>query len=146
MSVPDGCYPRLNAALCLSNQYDGALISVVGRFHGHAQQFQCSDGGTISLNTDHIEQPSSIDASGQGMVVELVGQWMEGRLVVSSVMMEHSFMDRRTIPFTNSLFRLQVFVVRELSKDMDLGVYEKMIQVQQHPKYQHYFDLSTSTQ
>ena len=81
-AVPDGCYPRLNAAMCMSNNFEGALVSVVGRYFGHAQQFQCSDGGTIQLNTDHIDQPVNLDVSGQGMAVELIGQWMDGRLAV----------------------------------------------------------------
>ena len=32
-----------------------------------------------------------------------------------------------------------MFVIRELSADMDLDVYNEMIQVQQNPKYQQYF-------
>jgi hypothetical protein len=59
MSVPDGCYPRINAAMCLSNTYEGTLVSVVGRYTG--QQFQCSDGGLIALNTEYIEQPPDLD-------------------------------------------------------------------------------------
>jgi len=32
-----------------------------------------------------------------------------------------------------------MFVVRELSKDLDLDVYNQMIEVQQNPKFQNYF-------
>jgi hypothetical protein len=81
--MADGAYPRLNASMCMSGRYEGSLVSVVGRYFGHAQQFQCSDGGTIQLITDHIEQPPNLDVSGQGMPVELIGQLMDGRLAVS---------------------------------------------------------------
>jgi hypothetical protein len=33
----------------------------------------------------------------------------------------------------------QVFVIRELSLDMDLDVYNQMIALQHDPKYAHYF-------
>ena len=34
---------------------------------------------------------------------------------------------------------LQVFVVRELSPDTDLEIYNKMLAVQHNPKFAHYF-------
>jgi hypothetical protein len=34
---------------------------------------------------------------------------------------------------------LQLFVTRELTKDMDMDVYNKMIAVQHNPKFAHYF-------
>ena len=40
-------------------------------------------------------------------------------------------------PNLNSLFK--VFVVRELGTDMDMEVYNKMINVQNNPKFSHYF-------
>jgi hypothetical protein len=33
----------------------------------------------------------------------------------------------------------QVFVYRELGADMDMAVYNKMIQIQQNPKFSRYF-------
>jgi hypothetical protein len=81
MVVANGVFPRLNASMCLSGKYEGTLISVVGKFHG-PQQFQCSDGALIQLITDHLEQAQDMDMSGQGSALELVGQWMEGRLTV----------------------------------------------------------------
>ena len=37
------------------------------------------------------------------------------------------------------LLVLQVFVVRELSPDTDLEIYNKMLAVQHNPKFAHYF-------
>ncbi|GKY98293.1 hypothetical protein MPSEU_000786900 [Mayamaea pseudoterrestris] len=116
---PEGCFVRVNAAMLLSQKIDASLIvSVVGRYFKSSTQFQCSDGGTIALSTQYIEPPADLDVSGQGMVMEMVGQYADNALTV--------------------------FVVRELSPDVDLSVYEKMIEVQHHPKYQQYFYLGTS--
>jgi hypothetical protein len=37
---------------------------------------------------------------------------------------------------------MQVFVVRELSTDLDLDTYNRMLAVQQNPKFAHYFSPS----
>lgn len=39
----------------------------------------------------------------------------------------------------------QVFVVRELSTDMDLDVYNRMISIQHNPKFAHYFKAPLPT-
>jgi hypothetical protein len=41
--------------------------------------------------------------------------------------------------------RFQVFVVRPLSADMDLTVYDKMLQVQGDPRFAKYFAHSNGT-
>jgi hypothetical protein len=52
------------------------------------------------------------------------------------------FSIRLRLHFTHAclfVFSLQLFVTRELTKDMDMDVYNKMIAVQHNPKFAHYF-------
>lgn len=35
-----------------------------------------------------------------------------------------------------------MYVARELSKDMDMNIYNRMLQIQNNPKYSHYFSSS----
>ena len=39
---------------------------------------------------------------------------------------------------------MQLFVVRELSADMDLDTYNKMLAVQHNPKFAHYFKATAA--
>jgi hypothetical protein len=84
---PDGFYPRINAALVRSGSFANQIVSLVGTFvHSNAPDgtvnFQTSDGGMISLNTEQAEVPQI----GPGQPpYEVVGQAMEtGQVMVSS--------------------------------------------------------------
>jgi hypothetical protein len=82
MATPqaNGYYPRLNAAMIATGNYNGSIVSLMGRFVSGAGgnggvSFQCSDGGTLSLSVEHAEIPN-MDVQ-DGPVVEVVGQVMK---------------------------------------------------------------------
>ncbi|EEC47783.1 predicted protein [Phaeodactylum tricornutum CCAP 1055/1] len=115
---PQGSYPRINGKMLQSGVYNDQLVSLMGRFVSMPNpdatvSFQCADQVVVTLSTEHAEVPplDMID----GPVVEIVGQVATGQ------------------------DPLMMFVVRELSKDLDLDVYNQMIEVQQNPKFQNYF-------
>jgi len=76
MAQPDGYYPRLNAVMLNSGQFTNMIVSVVGQVRGtegiNCVLFQCADGGTIRLNTEHGEFPP--DLAVNHSIVEVVGQ------------------------------------------------------------------------
>jgi len=52
MSVPDGVYPRINAALHSQRKYGESLVSLVGRIvsnDGSNVILECGDGGKVPL-------------------------------------------------------------------------------------------------
>lgn len=106
----DGAYPRINGALLQSQQFDGMIVSAVGRVVG-PNTLQASDGTNITLDTDNIAEALVVDPN---MCVEIIG----------------SAQDATT---------LMAFVSRILGTDMDLHIYDKMITVQQSSQYAHYF-------
>jgi hypothetical protein len=75
MAQPEGYYPRLNAQMVLSGNFNQMIVSLVGKVQGNQGthvKFQCADGGLIRLSTEHGDIPAlSPDA-----VVEIVGQVM----------------------------------------------------------------------
>lgn len=80
MSQIDGAYPRCNAAMVTSGQYDNQLVSLVGKFvaAGNTPEFECCDHGRVPLDLAHagdVPQP-------QGVAVEIVGQATPGGQVV----------------------------------------------------------------
>jgi hypothetical protein len=74
MAQPDGYYPRLNAAMLNSGNYNQMIVSVVGKVRGATDgsgiQFQCADGACIRVSTEHGEMPDLPPNA----VVEIVGQ------------------------------------------------------------------------
>jgi hypothetical protein len=166
MAAPqaNGYYPRLNAAMIATGNYNGSIVSLMGRFVSGAGgnggvSFQCSDGGTLSLSVEHAEIPN-MDVQ-DGPVVEVVGQVMkENEVAVRAfcvvVCCNILYTKGREgdpatscslASFDNWFVRLiiiirlylQLFVTRELSKDTDLQVYDKMIAMQHNPKFAQYF-------
>jgi hypothetical protein len=161
----NGYYPRLNAAMVGSGKFNGNIVSLMGRFvsgatDGNHVSFQCSDGGTLSLSVEHADFPN-MDVM-DGPVVEVVGQVMKEnevavRIVIYNILYEtqlshvllhrcDSFDDCGSYCIHSSiatyfllLCNLQLFVTRELSKDTDLQVYDKMIAMQHNPKFAKYF-------
>lgn len=106
----DGYYPRLNAGMVRSGQFNQKIVSLVGHFESNNSSFKCCDGNSVAISTEHVELPH-IDPN---TVVEVVGQVSTPELVA-------------------------VFVVREFSPDMNLEIYNKMIAVQHNPKFAEYF-------
>ena len=54
MAQKDGCYPRVNGTMLQSLQYDGMIVSLVGKLIGPGH-FQASDGTNVSLSMDFLE-------------------------------------------------------------------------------------------
>ena len=56
MSLPDGAFPRLNASMVQSGQWNNSIASVIGKslsFDGASiLEFECVDGGKINVNVD----------------------------------------------------------------------------------------------
>mmetsp|Transcript_23568 Transcript_23568/g.40001 ORF Transcript_23568/g.40001 Transcript_23568/m.40001 type:complete len:119 (-) Transcript_23568:174-530(-) len=111
----EGVYPRLNGALLKSGQYDGQIVSVVGRvvsFDGQTVRCDCADHQRVEMVCD----PSVVVEAPQGTVMELVG--LAGN--------------------TNS--PMTIYVARPLSDTMDLDLYNRMLlEVLRNPKFTTYF-------
>ena len=76
MSQPDGYYPRLNAGMISSGQFQEMIVSVVGTVQpggsATAVDFSTADGGAIQLDTSHVE--GGLVLQDPNMVVEVIGQ------------------------------------------------------------------------
>jgi len=80
MSQPEGSYPRLNASSLNTDNYNGMIVNLVGKFQVQ-NQFICSDGGVVNVATEHASPPEGLPANA---VVEIVGQCMgRGHIAVS---------------------------------------------------------------
>mmetsp|Transcript_111229 Transcript_111229/g.321595 ORF Transcript_111229/g.321595 Transcript_111229/m.321595 type:complete len:120 (-) Transcript_111229:104-463(-) len=111
----DGAYPRVNGALLQTQQYNGMIVSAVGKVVG-PNTLQAADGTSITLDTDNIAESLVVDPD---MCVEIIG----------------SAQDATTI---------MAFISRSLGSDMDLELYNKMIAMQQSPQYCRYFQNPVS--
>jgi hypothetical protein len=79
MQVPDGCYPRLNAAMLRTGNFESMIVSMVGKFIlDGTNSFLCCDQGRIRLNA---EQGAIPDDMHPDMVVEIVGQAVDAETV-----------------------------------------------------------------
>ena len=161
MSQPDGSYPRLNAALLRSGKYSEMIVSLVGRVkgsNGTQVSFECADGEIVQVSTEHGEIPPGLPADA---VVEIVGQVLSPNDVAVSQMCafrrnsvfalaylkwihcccSSSFLPYLTLASSPLIWKFlqQLFVVRELSSDTNMEIYNKMLMVQTNPKFAHYF-------
>ena len=79
MSLPDGAFPRVNAAMIHSGEYVNCIASVVGMpvsFDGEsAVDFECVDGGRVQV----IVSPEFMFVPGK--VMEIMGAVQEDRSV-----------------------------------------------------------------
>eukprot|EP00567_Pseudictyota_dubia_P005417 CAMPEP_0197437716 /NCGR_PEP_ID=MMETSP1175-20131217/4890_1 /TAXON_ID=1003142 /ORGANISM="Triceratium dubium, Strain CCMP147" /LENGTH=117 /DNA_ID=CAMNT_0042967303 /DNA_START=107 /DNA_END=460 /DNA_ORIENTATION=+ len=104
----DGFYPRLNAKMVQSGQFNGMIVSLAGVVQscdGSFATIQCADGGTARLS---VEPDVSLPV---GTPLEVVGA-------------------------ANDDGTVQHFINRNLGNDFDLSVYNQMIELQQNPKFQ----------
>lgn len=74
MAQPDGSYPRLNAALLQSGQFEGMIVSMVGKLvdrdaPNNLVVFQCCDGGQIKVD----EESAPMTDVAPDEIVEIVG-------------------------------------------------------------------------
>ncbi|KAL3782903.1 hypothetical protein HJC23_004882 [Cyclotella cryptica] len=111
---PDGAFPRVNAAMIKSGQYNNLIVSLVCRtinFDGVGVMLvECADGGkmNVSVDGDYVFSP--------GKVIEIMGHLVDENA-------------------------LQHFISRELGDEMALDVYNDMItQVYSNPKYKSLFN------
>ena len=66
----DGCYPRVNGAMIQSQQYNGMIVSIVGKLVGN-DTLQAADGTSITLSTDVLQDGL---VQNPDMCVEIIGQ------------------------------------------------------------------------
>ena len=144
----DGQYPRINASMHRSGQYVGKIVSLVGRveaFDGTTVTLRCADGANVSITADpDFCQPT-------GTIIEVVGFVNEdnsvqvcsvGWLVVCDGLryLNATMLTSLLMPSCRCILLLQLFVTRELTPDMDLDLYNRMItQVLSNPKFAQYF-------
>ena len=65
-----GCYPRINGAMLQTQQYDGMIVSAVGKLIG-PNSLLAADGTSISLDTEAIEEALLVNP---GICVEIIGR------------------------------------------------------------------------
>lgn len=85
---PDGVYPRVNAELLGTGEYQDMIVSVVGRFHSTPTQllhrymqdpssagvtFLCCDGKTIELMGELEDDALPDTGTSNEMAVEIIG-------------------------------------------------------------------------
>ncbi|KAL3922221.1 MAG: hypothetical protein SGILL_002319 [Bacillariaceae sp.] len=119
MAQPEGCYPRLNGGMMQSGKYQHKIISLVGKM-ASTTKITASDGTLVELDISQlVEMPEKHKFAMQNpnMAIEIVG------MVLS--------------PTT-----LQAFVVRPLSEDMDMALYNQTLQMMQDQKFAQYFGAS----
>ena len=138
-----------------TRRFVNMIVSLVGKvllFDGSNIDFQCADGLPVKVSCEPDSQVQ------QGSIYEFVGLANEdGSLQVSEGMVKLLFTlvsrgemvkDPMLECFTNISFCLshfQLFVSRELSVDMDLEIYNRMImEIQHNPKYAENFFSSIS--
>eukprot|EP00934_Nitzschia_sp_Nitz4_P004899 Nitzschia sp. Nitz4//scaffold124_size66437//18478//18897//NITZ4_006107-RA/size66437-processed-gene-0.83-mRNA-1//1//CDS//3329534540//4889//frame0 len=109
----DGGYPRINGKMLQTGNYNGMIVSAVGKVVA-ANMLEAADGTSITLDASQAVEPLVVNAE---MYVEIIG----------------SVDDATTIT---------AFISRELSADMDMTTYNKMIELQQSGQYSHYFQNS----
>jgi len=120
-SAVDGAYPRVNGGMLQSGRFTNQIVSLVGQVTAH-DTIRTADGSSVQVITDQIADDDDDEEGGNGgglvvdpnMVVEIMGQ-AAGPTAITA------------------------FVRRELGTDMDLGLYNQLITMQQQDKYAQYF-------
>ncbi|CAB9517685.1 expressed unknown protein [Seminavis robusta] len=115
--MADGFFHRLNAAMLQTGNYSGQLSSFVGKVKNlqlgnQTLEFEACDGGIINMDLSSAEMPEQEIAG--DLVWEVMG-----------------------IPDENN--GVTLFVMRELSSDTKLDLYNKMLPVLHNPKFANYF-------
>lgn len=73
MAQPDGSYPRVNAAMLQTGQYNGMIVSLVGKVRGNDGthiKFESADGGLVQVSLEQADFPAGLAGDA---VLELVG-------------------------------------------------------------------------
>lgn len=66
----EGCYPRLNGSMLQAQNYDGMIVSVVGKLINNTT-LQAADGTNLTVATEHIQDGL---VHNPDMCVEIIGQ------------------------------------------------------------------------
>ncbi|KAL3918685.1 MAG: hypothetical protein SGILL_004120 [Bacillariaceae sp.] len=112
MAQPNGVYPRLNGGMMQTGQYQNLIVSLVGKVTA-VNTLTAADGSTVTVDVDQLGDTRLMMVN-EDRVIEIIG-------MVAN-------------PTT-----LTAFVCRDLGNDMDMQLYNTMIQMIQQPKYQPYF-------
>lgn len=84
----EGCYPRVNGEMVQSQQYNGAIVSIVGKLVS-VDTLQASDGTNVAVDTSQIEGGL---INNPDMVVEVIGQVADATNITVSIDLLKSFM------------------------------------------------------
>mmetsp|Transcript_10077 Transcript_10077/g.11555 ORF Transcript_10077/g.11555 Transcript_10077/m.11555 type:complete len:160 (-) Transcript_10077:86-565(-) len=117
---PDGYFLRLNGGMLQTGKYMEHIVSLVGQIISH-DTIRTADGSNVKVLTEHLTANDDDDGTGGG----------GGLLVDPNVCVE--IMGQVSGPT-----EITAFVCRPLA-EMDLGLYNQMIGMQQQSKYLQYF-------
>ncbi|VEU42848.1 unnamed protein product [Pseudo-nitzschia multistriata] len=113
----DGAFARVNGGMLQSGRFENQIVSLVGQVVAH-DTIRTADGSSVRLVTEHLADDTEDGSGGlivdPNTVVEIMGQ-------------------------ASGPTELTAFIRRELGTDMDLGLYNQMITMQQKDKYVQYF-------
>ena len=90
----DGYTPRLSASMLKTGNYNGKIVSIVGKFVSDLS-FRCCDGELVDLSTEH----AAIENLDREVAVEVVGQVSSPNLIAVST--KARFHIRRNSRFLN---------------------------------------------
>ena len=76
----DGCYPRVNGGMIQTNQYNGAIVSVVGKVTSPST-LQTADGINITLQTDDLPDGLLVNPD---LCIEIIGSVIDATMVTVS--------------------------------------------------------------
>ena len=122
MDQPQGSYSRVTGSDIQTGKYTNLLVSVVGKKAANAgrqqhgpgtMEFETADGSNVVLLTDQLEGGLLMDDD-PTMVFEIIGAVTDDGSI-------------------------SAFVRRELGCDMDMKLYNQMIQLQKSPAMKQYF-------
>jgi hypothetical protein len=112
MAQPDGVYPRLNGGMMQTGNYQNLIVSLVGRVTG-VNTLTAADGTEVKVDVDQLADNRLMMINPE-QVIEIIGCVQNPTTIMA-------------------------FVCRDLGNDMDLGLYNTMIQMIQQPKFQQYY-------
>jgi len=116
LASQDGFYPRVNATLLATGKFASRIVSVVGK------QVSC-EAGKLTLQTgdeQFVECLVHPEFEQEGTdFVEVVGCVGNGE--------------------ETEMGKVELYIARPLGNDINLQLYDKMITLQNSPKYQHLF-------
>mmetsp|Transcript_21485 Transcript_21485/g.48372 ORF Transcript_21485/g.48372 Transcript_21485/m.48372 type:complete len:137 (+) Transcript_21485:537-947(+) len=108
----DGAFPRINGGMLQSERFAGKIVSLVGNIVSH-DTMKTADGSEVRVDSGALQDSDGLMVD-PNLSVEIMG-------------------------CPTGPTEIQAYVIRELGTDMDLSLYNKMIEMQQQDKYAQYF-------